>query len=129
MQHYKESRQRLNCCVRRSSGRHRPWRFSPVPSGKGDVELAWDKCTEYYRKLDDTPIYLAGVILHPSHKWQRLEALWGGSKKTKKWIQDGKAKILGVRIQIRGRTRQYPEEAVYPVGIRDVPRGPNAKSR
>jgi hypothetical protein len=57
------------------------------------VELAWDKCTEYYRKLDDTPIYLAGVILHPSHKWQRLETLWGNSKKTKKWIQDGKAKI------------------------------------
>ncbi|OXV08904.1 hypothetical protein Egran_03333 [Elaphomyces granulatus] len=28
--------------------------------------------TEYYRKLDDTPIYIAGVILHPSHKWQRL---------------------------------------------------------
>ncbi|KAN0067270.1 hypothetical protein V8E54_014725, partial [Elaphomyces granulatus] len=34
-------------------------------------------CTEYYRKLDDTPIYIAGVILHPSHKWQRLETLWG----------------------------------------------------
>ncbi|OXV09396.1 hypothetical protein Egran_02841 [Elaphomyces granulatus] len=57
------------------------------------VELAWDKCTEYYRKLDDTPIYIAGVILHPSHKWQRLETLWGGSKKTRRWIQEGKAKI------------------------------------
>jgi hAT family C-terminal dimerisation region len=57
------------------------------------VELAWDKCTEYYRKLDDTPIYLAGVILHPSHKWQRFETLWGGTKKTRKWIQEGKAKI------------------------------------
>ena len=57
------------------------------------VELAWDKCTEYYRKLDDTPIYIAGVILNPSHKWQRLETLWGGSKKTRRWIQEGKAKI------------------------------------
>jgi len=57
------------------------------------VELAWAKCTDYYRKLDDTPIYLAGVILHPSHKWQRLESLWEGSKKTKKWIQEGKAKM------------------------------------
>ena len=57
------------------------------------VELAWDKCTEYYRKLDDTPVYLAGVILHPSHKWQRFETLWGGTIKTRKWIQEGKAKM------------------------------------
>jgi hypothetical protein len=36
--------------------------------------------SEYCRKLDDTPIYLAGVILHPSRKWQPLETLWGEYK-------------------------------------------------
>lgn len=97
--------------------------------------LKW--ASEYYRKLDDTLIYLAGVILHPSHKWQRLETLWGiqiyvlgakrervvdkkhpyeedddedsiisdnsgvlntqtdfeGSKRTRRWIHEGKAKM------------------------------------
>jgi hypothetical protein len=28
-----------------------------------------------------------------NHKWQRLETLWGGSKKTKKWLQDGRARM------------------------------------
>jgi hypothetical protein len=56
------------------------------------IKLAWDKCTEYYRKLDDTPICLAGVILNPNHRWH-LETLWGGSKTTKKWIQDGRARM------------------------------------
>ena len=57
------------------------------------TDLAWDKCNEYYKKLDDTPVYLAGVILHPSHKWGRLEELWGNSKKAKRWIQDGKTRL------------------------------------
>jgi hypothetical protein len=67
------------------------------------VELAWAKCTEYYRKLDDTPVYLAGVVLHPSHKWERLERLfWGGGFQAHQEMDSRRESqdegVLGVRV-------------------------------
>lgn len=41
-----------------------------------NVNLGWPKLHEYYLKIDDTPVYVAAVILHPRMKWQWLKKQW-----------------------------------------------------
>ena len=41
-----------------------------------NIDLAWLKLNEYYGKLDNTPIYVAAVVLHPCYKWKWLEKKW-----------------------------------------------------
>ncbi|KAK3045938.1 hypothetical protein LTR09_012530 [Extremus antarcticus] len=45
-----------------------------------NLDLAWLKLNEYYSKLDNTPIYVAAVVLHPlsflsSYNFYRLQYL------------------------------------------------------
>ena len=40
------------------------------------VNLAWDKLQEYYKMMDDTPIYAAGLFLHPSYRWDYFKKHW-----------------------------------------------------
>ena len=40
-----------------------------------NVNAAWAKLNYYYTKLEDSPIYYAATILHPTYK-RTLEALW-----------------------------------------------------
>jgi hypothetical protein len=42
-----------------------------------NINLGWQKLEQYYRKLDDTPVYVAAVILHPRMKYRFLEKTWG----------------------------------------------------
>jgi hypothetical protein len=41
-----------------------------------NIKLAWQKLDEYYEKLDNNPVYVAAVVLHPNMKWQYLEKRW-----------------------------------------------------
>jgi hypothetical protein len=43
-----------------------------------NIKLAWQKLDEYYEKLDNNPVYVAAVVLHPNMKWQYLENRWQG---------------------------------------------------
>ncbi|KAG7403508.1 hypothetical protein Forpi1262_v018717, partial [Fusarium oxysporum f. sp. raphani] len=36
------------------------------------INLAWDKLDEYYRRLDETPIYYTAMALHPAYRWTGL---------------------------------------------------------
>jgi hypothetical protein len=40
------------------------------------INLAWQKLDEYYLKTDLSPVYVAAVVLHPSHKWKWLKKAW-----------------------------------------------------
>ncbi|KAF5484225.1 putative AC transposase [Colletotrichum fructicola] len=40
------------------------------------VELAWQKLSSYYTKLEESPLFAASVILHPSLGISYLEAVW-----------------------------------------------------
>jgi hypothetical protein len=42
------------------------------------INLAWQKLDEYYSKTDQSPIYVAAVVLHPGLEWKWLEKAWRG---------------------------------------------------
>jgi hypothetical protein len=42
------------------------------------INLAWQKLDEYYSKTDQSPVYVAAVVLHPGYKWKWLEKAWRG---------------------------------------------------
>lgn len=36
----------------------------------------WAKLDKYYRLTDESPAYVAAVVLHPSHKWHYIHENW-----------------------------------------------------
>ena len=57
------------------------------------LQLGIQKLDDYYWLLDETPAYLAAVVLHPQLKWQWIEKIWGKKKNGKKWIHAGRAAV------------------------------------
>ena len=54
------------------------------------IQLGWDKLDEYYKHLDDTPVYLAALVLHPQYKWYWIEKKWS---ERPGWIKKGKKAV------------------------------------
>ncbi|KAK5132583.1 hypothetical protein LTR08_008842 [Meristemomyces frigidus] len=54
-----------------------------------NINLCWQELNDCYSKLDNTPIYVAAIILHPGMKLRYLERKWTAIRKTV-WV--GKAK-------------------------------------
>ncbi|THX67806.1 hypothetical protein D6D08_06550 [Aureobasidium pullulans] len=42
------------------------------------VNLAWKKLNEYYQMTDQSPVYVAAVVLHPAYTWRWLRSKWRG---------------------------------------------------
>jgi hypothetical protein len=40
------------------------------------ISLAWQKLDGYYSKTDQSPVYIAAVMLRPGLKWKWLEKAW-----------------------------------------------------
>jgi hypothetical protein len=36
----------------------------------------WAKLNKYYMLTKDTPIYVAALVLNPSHKWNYIQRNW-----------------------------------------------------
>jgi hypothetical protein len=36
----------------------------------------WRKLDKYYQLTDDSPAYVAAIVLHPQHKWQYIQTNW-----------------------------------------------------
>ena len=45
----------------------------------------WNKMEKYYRLTNDTPAYVAAIVLNPNFKWQYIQANWN-----EVWIQNAK---------------------------------------
>jgi hypothetical protein len=54
------------------------------------LQLGIQKADDYYKKTDESPAYLAAVILHPQYKWQYIDIVW---KEHQDWIRQGKAEV------------------------------------
>lgn len=79
-----------------------PQAFPPVPAIQGPeddasrrhirvaINNAWDKLDKYYTLTDETPAYVAALVLHPGQKWQYFEKRWDQEA----WLQSAKAKML-----------------------------------
>ena len=50
-----------------------------------NINLGWQKLNDYYARLDDTPVYVTAIILHPAMRFRYLEKKWTVAHKTA-WI-------------------------------------------
>jgi hypothetical protein len=57
------------------------------------INLAWDKLEKYYSALDETPIYYAGLALHPAYKWAYFEHTWDTHPE---WVDKAKEMVYRV---------------------------------
>jgi hypothetical protein len=73
------------------------------------IMVSWYKFDDYYKLTDNTPVYVAAILLHPSLRFKTLEAQWK-KRLSKKQISDAcsKAKDLWLNeyaprdISVRG---------------------------
>lgn len=65
-------------------------RYSSHPEHhfRHNINLAWQKADEYYQLLDESPAYLASVVLHPRFKWQWINRSWHSKKAWRERGQD-----------------------------------------
>jgi hypothetical protein len=54
------------------------------------INLAWQKLNEYYIKTDQSPVYVAAVVLHPGLKWKWLEKAW---RDRPGWIEEARTEV------------------------------------
>ncbi|KAG7414965.1 hypothetical protein Forpi1262_v016895 [Fusarium oxysporum f. sp. raphani] len=52
-----------------------------------NINLGWQKLNEYYEILSETPIYYAGLALHPAYRWKWFERNWTDRPE---WIDEAK---------------------------------------
>ncbi len=63
-----------------------------------NIDLAWTKLNQYYTKLDNSPIYVAAVVLHPRFKWRWIEQAW---KERPDWINGARQSFSQLINQYR----------------------------
>jgi hypothetical protein len=54
------------------------------------MEAAWAKLADYYELTEDSPVYSAATVLHPSLKWVYMEKTW---EDRNEWIEKAKARV------------------------------------
>ncbi|PQK15635.1 hypothetical protein BB8028_0005g11470 [Beauveria bassiana] len=57
------------------------------------INLAWDKLDEYYRRLDETPIYYTAMALHPAYRWDWFDETW---PQKPSWVEKAKEMVADV---------------------------------
>ena len=61
-----------------------------------NIRLAWQKMNDYYTRLDNTPLYIAAVVLHPRMKWKWIEEQW---QERQDWIRQAKSAFNDLIIE------------------------------
>jgi hypothetical protein len=51
------------------------------------AEVAWQKCEQYFNKVDESPAYYTAISLNPTLKNQWYYQAWNGSNDKRPWIQ------------------------------------------
>jgi hypothetical protein len=72
-----------------------------------NITLAWRKMNDYYTKLDNTPVYVAAVVLHPRLKWRWIEDQW---VERHEWIRHAKSAFNDLIIE-------YEHQPIAPKGL------------
>lgn len=52
------------------------------------VNSGWEKLSKYYKLTDQSPVYIAALVLNPNFKWRYIQENW-----TKEWIPAAKEKM------------------------------------
>lgn len=51
----------------------------------------WGKLDEYYKAIDETPVYVATIVLHPGLRWKFLKERWTIMDQ-KRWLKTAEIK-------------------------------------
>ena len=80
---------------------------------------AWNKFKKYYELTDDSPFYVAAIVLNPFHKWRYFETHW---KDRKPWLKEAKSKMnsLWARHKIQHQ-QAIDEEANLSINAHSPP--------
>lgn len=57
------------------------------------VNRGWIKLDDYYTRLDDTPVYVAAMVLHPFFKWDYCETHWSSKSDKGSWTEAAKKSV------------------------------------
>lgn len=77
------------------------------------INLAWDKLDEYYRRLDETPIYDTAMALHPAYRWDWFDETWAHKPS---WVEKAKEMVADVwlsdyaRLEVRTSSSRGDDE-------------------
>ena len=52
------------------------YKHDPDEDLRLNIQLGWQKLDEYYKKLDDTEVYVAAVALHPKYRLAKIKQMW-----------------------------------------------------
>jgi hypothetical protein len=52
--------------------------------------LGWMKLDKYYTLTEDSPVYLASLVLHPAFRWPSVESQWADHPD---WLERGKIAV------------------------------------
>jgi hypothetical protein len=75
-----------------------------------NIRLAWQKMNDYYTKLDNTPLYVAAVVLHPRLKWRWIEDHW---IERHEWIRHAKSAFNDLIIE-------FEHQPIAPQGLEAI---------
>ncbi|KID82217.1 transposase [Metarhizium guizhouense ARSEF 977] len=52
------------------------YKHDPDEDLRLNIQLGWQKLDEYYKKLDNTEVYVAAVALHPKYRLAKIKQMW-----------------------------------------------------
>lgn len=74
---------------------------------KANINLAWAKINRYYELTDQSPVYVAAVVLHPRFNWSWAERHWSDRKD---WIASAHQQLLALWKQYCDRPSPFTDE-------------------
>lgn len=54
------------------------------------IENCWAKLDDYYKLLDDLPVYMGALVLHPGYKLAFIEKIWAGKRI---WLENARKSV------------------------------------
>ncbi|KAG6990049.1 Zinc finger BED domain-containing protein RICESLEEPER 2 [Fusarium oxysporum f. sp. conglutinans] len=82
--------------------------------------LGWRKLDRYYTLTEDSPVYLAALILHPAFRWSTVESQWVDHPD---WLVRGKAAVQELWEEYRNlpvEQETIPEQPTVPRKTTDL---------
>ena len=65
-----------------------------------NINLGWQKLNEYYSLLENSPVYIAALVLHPAIKWRYLEKKWNYRPD---WLKKAHSDLNGLWLDYKSR--------------------------
>ncbi|KAF9238703.1 hypothetical protein BU15DRAFT_47458, partial [Melanogaster broomeanus] len=60
---------------------------------KQAIHCGLGKIAKYYNRLDDKPVYILALVLHPYYKLDYIKMVWGGPEEQEMEIASGNPKV------------------------------------